>query len=57
MKPILYREINPTYKEYPFKFPLNKRVEKVEKSKWIKLKELAIFFLKAIGILKFKGER
>lgn len=57
MKPILYREINPTYKEYTFKFPLNKRVEKVEKSKWIKLKELAIFFLKAIGILKFKGER
>jgi hypothetical protein len=57
MKPILYREIHPAYKEYTFKFPLNKRVEKVEKSKWMKMKELVIFFLKTIGIFKFKGER
>jgi hypothetical protein len=57
MKPILYQDTYPAYREYTFKFPLNKRVEKVEKSKWVKMKELVIFFLKTIGILKFKGER
>jgi len=58
MKPILYNEINTTYKEYKYSYPLlNKRVQVTKENAFhklilkliLKLKREVIFWMKMIG--------
>jgi hypothetical protein len=65
MKPILYNETVPLFREYKFLYPLNKGVMNVTLSRWVKIKMFIhsslsiikrefIFWMKMIGFLDLK---